>query len=211
MLNLDEEVRLYSNNNEREKLESQATLFGIIVALEYLERAYIRDSITALEYGPACTKLIGQYRTMLKLLGDSVPSIEDFMARYKLDHPAALHRLKVGVPATVEHSSDTAAESGKWVAETTQRFITFMDALKLGLRAKDELHPMLQELMTGYARFKGSRDSEGRSRMVAWLITLNGMKASDEITDEQSRQLLFDVDHAYSEFFRSLESGGGQD
>lgn len=36
------------------------------------------------------------------------------------------------------------------------------------------------------------------------LITLNGMKASEEITEEQSRQLLFDVDHAYAEFFRSL-------
>ena len=119
-----------------------------------------------------------------------------------------------------------------------------MDALKLRLRAKDQLHPILQELVTGYARFKGSKDWEGRSKMVGWyviimspcvnrqdheiawsrLITLNGMKASEEITEEQSRQvsradtinipriwkiwtleqLLFDVDHAYAEFFRSL-------
>ena len=50
MLNLDEEVRLYTNNAERERLESQATLFGIVIALEFLERAYVRDSITALEW-----------------------------------------------------------------------------------------------------------------------------------------------------------------
>lgn len=40
-----------------------------------------------------------------------------------MDHPAALHRLNVGVPATVEHSAeatDGGAETGKWVAETTQ-------------------------------------------------------------------------------------------
>jgi hypothetical protein len=40
-----------------------------------------------------------------------------------MDHPAALHRLSVGVPATVEHSAEAAeggAETGKWVAETTQ-------------------------------------------------------------------------------------------
>lgn len=113
-----------------------------------------------------------------------------------MDHPAALHRLKVGVPATVEHSSEAGPETGKWVAETTQvrsscapphsqrkgcsrinadaphlpiqGFITFMDALKLRLRAKDQLHPLLQELVTGYARFKGSKDWEGRSRMVGW-------------------------------------------
>jgi ESCRT-I complex subunit VPS28 len=48
-LNLDEEVRLYSTNAEREKHETLATLFGIIVALDYLERAYVRDSVTAAE------------------------------------------------------------------------------------------------------------------------------------------------------------------
>jgi ESCRT-I complex subunit VPS28 len=37
-----------------------------------------------------------------------------------MDLPAALHRLKVGVPATVEHSSEAGPETGKWVAETTQ-------------------------------------------------------------------------------------------
>ena len=39
-----------------------------------------------------------------------------------MDHPAALHRLKVGVPATVEHASESgdAQQTSQWVAETTQ-------------------------------------------------------------------------------------------
>ena len=49
-LNLDEEARLYTTNAEREKYGLLATLFGIIVALDYLERAYVRDSVTAAEY-----------------------------------------------------------------------------------------------------------------------------------------------------------------
>ncbi|KAM6501408.1 vacuolar protein sorting-associated protein 28 [Amanita muscaria] len=204
MISLDEEARLYTTNAEREKYSLLSTLFGIITALDYLERAYVRDSITAAEYSPACTRLLSQYKTMLKLVGNEVPSIEEFMSRYRMDNPAALQRIKVGVPATVEHSSEAGPETAKWVAETTQSFITFMDALKLRLRAKDQLHPLLQDLVTGYARFKGSKDWEGRSKMVGWLIALNGMKASEEITEEQSRQLLFDVDHAYAEFFRSL-------
>lgn len=39
-----------------------------------------------------------------------------------MDYPAALHRLSVGVPATVEHSTEAGEggqEIGKWVAETT--------------------------------------------------------------------------------------------
>ena len=46
-ISLDEEVRLYNTNSERERYESLATLYGIIVALDYLERAYVRDSISA--------------------------------------------------------------------------------------------------------------------------------------------------------------------
>ena len=49
-ISLDEEVRLYSTNAEREKYSTLATLFGIIISLDYLERAYVRDSITAAEW-----------------------------------------------------------------------------------------------------------------------------------------------------------------
>ena len=41
-------------------------------------------------------------------------------AHPKMDCGAALHRLNVGVPATVEHSSEEGVETAKWVAETTQ-------------------------------------------------------------------------------------------
>lgn len=79
-----------------------------------------------------------------------------------------------------------------------------MDALKLNLKAKDQLHPFLTDLMSGYSRFKGSQEWEGRAKILHWwvpssifdyegadyrLITLNALKASDEITDEQSRQV----------------------
>ena len=49
VLSLDEEVRLYTTNADREKYNLLSTLFGIVVALDYLERAYVRDSITAAE------------------------------------------------------------------------------------------------------------------------------------------------------------------
>ena len=45
-----------------------------------------------------------------------------------MDNPAALHRIKVGVPATVEHSSEAGPETSKWVAETTQ-VSTYQDSI----------------------------------------------------------------------------------
>jgi ESCRT-I complex subunit VPS28 len=49
IMNLDEEVRLYTTNAERERVENFATLYGIIVSIEYLERAYVRDSVSSKE------------------------------------------------------------------------------------------------------------------------------------------------------------------
>lgn len=45
----DEEVRLYSTPQERELFDSLSTLYSIIVSFEYLERAYVRDSVGAKE------------------------------------------------------------------------------------------------------------------------------------------------------------------
>jgi ESCRT-I complex subunit VPS28 len=51
-----------------------------------------------------------------------------------MDNPAALHRIKVGVPATVEHSSEAGPETGKWIAETTQvRYHPYVSMITLHL------------------------------------------------------------------------------
>lgn len=41
-----QEVRLSTTNADRERYDELATLYGIIVSLDYLEKAYVRDSIT---------------------------------------------------------------------------------------------------------------------------------------------------------------------
>ncbi|CAH7674798.1 vacuolar protein sorting-associated [Phakopsora pachyrhizi] len=203
-INLDEEFRLYTSNADREKYDNEATLYSIILSLDYLERAYVRDSITQAQYGPACSRLLAQYKTIMKMVINDVQSLEAFMVEYRMDCKAAAQRIRVGVPATVEHSSSEGVEAAKWVAETTQSFITFMDALKLKLRAKDQLHPLLSDLMVDYSRFPKSQECEGRPKILHWLITLNSMRASDEITEDQSRQMLFDIEAAYQEFFKTL-------
>src|SRR5271170_1831747 len=73
-------------------------------------------------------------------------------------------------------------------ADWGEKFITFMDALKLSYKSKDELHPHLSDLMTSL-NTSMPRDFEGRAKIVQWLITLNQMRAADELTDDQSRQV----------------------
>ncbi|KAI8921135.1 hypothetical protein PhCBS80983_g03725 [Powellomyces hirtus] len=206
---LDQELRLYSSNKEREKYDNMADLYGIIVATEHLERAYIRDAIPAQEYTPACLKLIAQYKTALNLVGDSVPDVNAFMREYKLTCPAATRRLlEIGVPATVEHATTDSTSSGgvaKHVAETVQVFITLMDSLKLNYVAVDQIHPQLSDLIQSLNSIPSlPTDYVGKGKIRDWLITLNKMKASDEINQDQVRQLLFDLESALTEFHRSL-------
>ena len=48
-------------------------------------------------------------------------------------------------------------------------------------------------------------DYEGTSKTREWIVTLNGMRAADELSEDQARQLLHDLDTSYGAFFRFLE------
>jgi len=202
---------LFSTNQERDELENLADLYSIIVTTEHLEKAYVRDSISAKEYTDACFKLIAQYKTVQKLLN---VDIHKFVRDYRIDCKAALNRLViVGVPATVEHGhveaqQDTSATQG--VAETVQHFITVMDSLKLNMLAVDQVQPLLVDLLESLNRLAlhiiRLGDLEGKSKLKNWLIVLNSMKASDELTEEQSRQLLFDLESSYRAFYEALKT-----
>ncbi|KAI3658280.1 hypothetical protein MP638_000371 [Amoeboaphelidium occidentale] len=201
-VNLDQELKLYSNSSERELYDNLADLYAIIVSLEHLEKAYIRDCVPATAYSSACTKLIAQYKTAVNLSTEPFDLLA-FCKKYFMSCPAAVNRLKIGVPATIEHASEASTTSAKYVAETVQLFITLMDSLKLNLKAVDQIHPLLSDLIQSLNRVV-SGDFEGKTKIRNWLVTLNKMKASEEIDDEQARQLMFDLETAHNEFYRSL-------
>jgi len=219
--NLDDEVRLYTKVAERETYESLAELFSIVVSLELLEKGYIKDTIPHARYTPACLRLLAQYKTLLKnpAVDAAFGDLDAFRAAYRISYPAATERLRIGVPATVEqpghhaspehqegHQSGHGGQTGisaRAAAEATQTFITFMDALRLNYKAKDQLHPLLSEVMTTLNRAT-TADFDGRGKIVQWLITLNQMRATDEVSQEQSREMLFDLEHAYNVYLSLL-------
>ena len=57
---LMEEVRLARNPREREKFDNLAELFAVLTTLQCLEKAYIRDTVTAKEYTSNCSRLLAQ-------------------------------------------------------------------------------------------------------------------------------------------------------
>lgn len=93
--------------------------------------------------------------------------------------------------------------SGTLILEATQDFITFLDALRLGLLAKDQLHPLLTDVIQSVNKVT-DRDFENRGKIVQWLITLNQMKATEELGEDQARELELDINSAYQGFKNTL-------
>ena len=73
--------------------------------------------------------------------GDEFPTVETFMAKYRLDAPAALERIKEDRPITIK---DDKGNTSKLIAEIVALFITAMDKLKLDIRSMDDLHAELK-------------------------------------------------------------------
>jgi len=202
---LMEEVKLYRNPREREKIDNLAELFAVINTLQCLEKAYIKDSVTAKDYTRACSKLLVQYKAAFKQVeGGEYPNVDTFMNKYRLNAPAALERIKEDRPITIK---DDKGNTSKLVAEIVANFITAMDTLKLEIYAMDQLHGVIKDLHDNMSRLSLLPPGwEGKGKISHWLDTLSGMQASDELDQDQSRQFYFDLEFAYNEFNKILQA-----
>jgi len=205
---MQNEVELYESAKEREHYDNLADLYTIILATEHLERAMARDAITREQYNTECNKLISQFKMAERAALGSDMTTETFMRLYQMDCPRATERLLVaGVPQRIHEQDSHQNNVAVTVAETVQFFITTMDAVKLELRAVDELHPLLSDLMDALTRLPGIPSQfEPNDKVEHWLQKLNNLRAVDEIDEDDARQLSHDLDSAYAEFTRYLRT-----
>ncbi|KAI1295451.1 Vacuolar protein sorting-associated protein 28 -like protein [Halotydeus destructor] len=202
MNNLYEEARLFRTSREREKYDNLADLYAVINSLQALEKAHIKDCVTPKEYTAACSKLLCQYKAAFKQVQGEFPSVEVFVKKYKLDCPAALERIREDRPITIR---DDKGNTSKCIADIVSLFITVTDKLRLGLKSTDELQPDLRELYDTMSRLTLiPSDFEGKQKVQDWLNTFTSMAASDELSENQVRQIIFDMESSYNAFNRLL-------
>ena len=87
------------------------------------------------------------------------------------------------------------------VFDITTKFIAPLDVIALDIRSVDELLPPLREVMLAlqaYPNLPG--DYQGLQTVTNWVNKLGTMKASDELTEEDCRQLKFELDGAMQRF-----------
>ncbi len=69
--------------------------------------------------------------------------------------------------------------------------------------SKDALHPLLVELIQSVNEVTLG-DFEGRPKIINWLIRLNGMRAQEELSEAEARELVFEMEGAYAGFKKTL-------
>lgn len=229
-----DEIPLYDRDiglKERDTIETLSEIYSIIITIDQVEKLYIKDVIdNEQEYTQLVNKLLAQYNTLIAN-NENDPdfrqkfgsSINEFTKKYNVIASTGVIRLEKGIPMTVEHNNNTVGNgtnaNSKNVAEATGNFITIMDAIKLNYRTKDQLHPLLAELLLSINRVTplqrnntqgdqdtaGSQSGEGnKKKLVEWIVKINKMKINQELDDKDAKELLFDLDVAYKNFYSLL-------
>eukprot|EP01060_Flectonema_neradi_P006637 TRINITY_DN144_c8_g1_i1.p1 TRINITY_DN144_c8_g1~~TRINITY_DN144_c8_g1_i1.p1 ORF type:complete len:207 (+),score=25.47 TRINITY_DN144_c8_g1_i1:61-681(+) len=202
-----ERVKLYESTEERERYENKADLFGICVALERVDRAYIKDHITAEECTRLSTSLLCKCKASYTHLGLGIEDLDAFLTEFQLpqgSRVAVLNRIKCGVPMTKEHGTGEASTSdnGRLILEAGQHMIACTDALKMGQTSADALHPIVSDIVATVVRL--FPDLAELEPLRGWLREINQLKAAEELNNDQARQLTYDIECAYNALHKML-------
>jgi ESCRT-I complex subunit VPS28 len=83
-------VKLTNTSTERDLMDSLAEIYSIIITLDAIEKAYLKDSISDQDYTETCSRLLKQYKshlqdpTVAKEFGD----LEKFMREWDVGYTA---------------------------------------------------------------------------------------------------------------------------
>jgi ESCRT-I complex subunit VPS28 len=96
---------------------------------------------------------------------------------------------------------EASAGVAKRVFDITSKFIAPIDVLQLGITAVDEILPHLRDLLQALTTFPNMPPTyQGVGVVQNWCNILSAKKASDNITDDEGRQIKLDLDAACSQF-----------
>jgi ESCRT-I complex subunit VPS28 len=191
----------------RQQMDDLAELFSLIKTLDHLERMHARDGLDQGAYARACAVLLTQYAAHQPMVQDAIGTLPIFLKQYRLSAPFAELRLAAGAPSSVSlHGGGVggggpSSVDGGQVLDLVQHLLTLQDALKLGQRAADQLQPLVHAASDLLQQFGPS----GPVPLRGWLLRLNAMKASEELTGAEASELAADAQAAYDSAHRTLQ------
>lgn len=109
-----QEVKLAETRAERDLYDSLAELFSIIVTLDELEKAFLKDAIPEAEYADICERSLRQYKALLadETIAREFGGLEKFKAKWDVRGrapPTATPPGRGEAPLTARRSSRPCA------------------------------------------------------------------------------------------------------
>eukprot|EP01084_Bolivina_argentea_P203525 347597_1 len=192
-------------------LKYGADLYSIIIVVEHLERVWARGIITDQAYIDKCKKYIQRYKSISTKMEKYYPKISDFFDEYAPDCHAARNRLvTIGVPANhfIGCASGCCNIEPKQliIAQTVQCFITTIDSLQLSMKEVKDFKIHLNDLMESINNVTALPiEHISKTIIKKWIIKLNEMKSLKELSDNNIKQLILDLENSYSHFVKFLQ------
>jgi len=80
------EVKLADSRAERDLQDSLAEIFSIIVTLDELEKAFLKDAVPEADYTEICERSLKQYKSLTadEQVARAFGSLEDFKAEWEV-------------------------------------------------------------------------------------------------------------------------------
>ena len=122
------------------------------------------------------------------------------MDQYNIQHCASAKQLLKSGQSNYR-GEETDRNLAQRVFDITTKFIAPIDVLALDIKSVDDLLPALrdvQQALTAYPNLPA--DYQGLPTVTAWVNKMSVMKAAEEISDEDARQLKFELDGAMQRF-----------
>lgn len=79
-------MKLSATNAERDLYDSLAEIYSIIVTLDAIEKAYLKDSIAEADYTETCNRLLKQYKSNLanETVANSFGDLDKFAREWQV-------------------------------------------------------------------------------------------------------------------------------
>ncbi len=115
-----QEVKLAGTRAERDLQDSLAEIFSILVTIDELEKAFLKDAIPEAEYAEICERSLKQYRSILtdETVSRAFVGLEEFKAEWDVRLKLQVYLiLSSGIPVITvlmmrlwSHSSRSPAQ-----------------------------------------------------------------------------------------------------
>lgn len=186
---------------ERRHMDYLADMYSVVVCIEKVETASHRELVTPDQYATTMRRLEEKYASVVAHF-ESDAELQRFLQQYCSEYRYATKKVEQWREAQARSKASEerrrATLPPKLVLEITQNFITLLDDLKLEQLAKDVVYPIFNDLC---AAIKTSPHTATLfPTLDVWMSTLGQMQASDELTPNQAREFMFELECAYRRF-----------